>query len=120
MFSVGSITPMIGITVGDNIAVAFPNVQYAREISRITVILPPAIMAAAFKRLDVIFTISGLLGMIASFVYPAYLQIESVKCFKAKGLEWRTEFSNTSSHVPQTVFLITMLLLALAIWTILF
>lgn len=131
MINVLSAYPMIGVTVGDNIFTSVPKSIVARfgagpsrTACRLFSAIPPLILAAFFRQLNMILTIGGLFGFLLGLTIPCCFQLASLKFCKdtwgtlASGC---TEFTEKRiSSIPVTLFfcLISLVLLIIAIITL--
>lgn len=85
--------PIVCMTMAENMEGVFKK-AYSKAVldrifcgkfsvlSRLFIAIPPIILAAIFKKLSVIFTLSGLFGFVLSIIIPCYLEYVSIKAVK--------------------------------------
>ncbi|KNC81931.1 hypothetical protein SARC_05781 [Sphaeroforma arctica JP610] len=88
LFPVVNVTssyPLVSITLGDNIMGMLPaawSEKYGagnvKTGSRLVCLVPPLILATFFKKIEIIFTLSGMFGFVLSLVLPCALQVASL------------------------------------------
>eukprot|EP00808_Paulinella_micropora_P019798 g14035.t1 len=55
------------------------GVKATNSLARLCCCIPPLLLAAAFKKLDFILTVAGLIGFVLSLIIPCYLEEASLK-----------------------------------------
>ena len=81
LVNVTSSFPMIGVTVGDNLFPIFPQAiksrlgtNLSRKLCRLSISVPPIVMALLFHRLDDILTVGGFFGFVMTLLVPCAFQ----------------------------------------------
>ncbi|KAJ8909182.1 hypothetical protein NDN08_005875 [Rhodosorus marinus] len=129
VINVMSSFPMNGVTLGDNIALFLPeSIERStgvsrKAIARISFSLPPLILAALFKKLDLILAVAGLFGFILEILIPCGMHLASSKYISEK---WDAAAALTpynlpfwsSRHVVRLIYLIGFLALFIAVISI--
>jgi len=93
VFDMLSVFPLVAITLGNNLLETTPpkyrergTPKTGKLISRLTAAVPPIILAAAMGALDTIFSFTGLFAFLLGLIFPALLQLYSVRyCWKVWG-----------------------------------
>lgn len=129
--NVVSAYPMVGVTVGDNMHMSFPRSVSARfgheatrSMCRLSVAVPPILLAVVFKKLDFIFSIAGLFGFLLGLSIPCWFQVigtrycQRVWGFKGASVTPFTEPIISSEAFAGTFLVLTFGILAVAIWTL--
>eukprot|EP01134_Creolimax_fragrantissima_P001889 CFRG1889T1 len=83
--NVTSAYPMVSITLGDNMMGLLPHElsekfgsSNIKTISRLLCLVPPLVLATFFKKIEIIFTLSGMFGFVLSLILPCSLQLVSI------------------------------------------
>lgn len=91
MVSVMSSYPMLGVTMGDNIAVSIPDAvrsqlgeKKAILGARMACVIPPLVLAALFKKLDMILSVAGVFGFLLNVGLPCIFYLQSQRYIDAK------------------------------------
>ncbi|OQS04646.1 hypothetical protein THRCLA_03142 [Thraustotheca clavata] len=128
VMNVTSSFPMVGITVGGNIYPSLPKSITAplgphksQSLARLIAIIPPLVLATAFKKIDAIFTVAGVFGFALGLIIPAWFQVVGIKYFRRRYKSDKAEM--TSFSIPiisslefSTVFLgLTFVITAIAL-----
>ncbi|TMW62153.1 hypothetical protein Poli38472_009646 [Pythium oligandrum] len=129
--NVTSTYPMVGVTVGDNMLMSMPKsvtapfgIAFARSGCRLLAAVPPLVLAMVFKKLDLIFAISGLFGFLLGLSIPCWFQVVGSRyCQRVWGFSGAsiTPFTQTwISSIPfaSTYLVITFGILGVAIATL--
>jgi len=88
VFNVVSSFPLIVVTIGDNICSVIGHhvkrifaTNHEGTICRLMVSVPPLLLAAYFKKMEIIFSISGLFGFVLALIIPCFVQLASVNYY---------------------------------------
>mmetsp|Transcript_37497 Transcript_37497/g.72657 ORF Transcript_37497/g.72657 Transcript_37497/m.72657 type:complete len:271 (-) Transcript_37497:249-1061(-) len=154
MLNVISAYPLIGVSMGDNVAMSVPatavpswarylapeeqgcggndttrnqaadasadvNVTVGARIgARLLCAVPPLLLAACFRQLDLILSIAGIVGFLLSLTVPCFLQIISIlQCETEWGTDILTPFSSrclTSQGVLVTLLVVSIIVTLVA------
>ena len=107
--NVTSSYPMVGISTGQNILLSVPATLkakyrpiFVRNACRLLVSVPPLLLASGFKKLDDIFSLCGLLGVVVGFTVPGWFQLKSSEFCRQKWARygydaWETPYSSALS-----------------------
>ncbi|RHY00714.1 hypothetical protein DYB36_013047 [Aphanomyces astaci] len=95
--------PMCGLTLASNLLSALPKSvtaplgpSSAVQVARMLAVLPTLVLAAVFKNLDDIFTVTGLFGFVIGLVVPCWFQVVGISAC-------RRFAHDQPSHTPYTI-----------------
>lgn len=91
VINVVSAFPLVTVTIGDNLVHSLPQhvqdqvpLRTLKVMCRLSVALPPLLLATVFKRLDIVFSVAGLFGFLLSLTFPTVFQLISIKYCMAR------------------------------------
>eukprot|EP01105_Mastigella_eilhardi_P016408 TRINITY_DN3749_c1_g1_i1.p1 TRINITY_DN3749_c1_g1~~TRINITY_DN3749_c1_g1_i1.p1 ORF type:complete len:471 (+),score=82.40 TRINITY_DN3749_c1_g1_i1:87-1415(+) len=97
--------PLVCITLGNNTHTFLPQSVVARfgsrgthAVCRLLAALPPLCLGFAFGRLDMIFTVTGLVGFALVYFLPCGIALASERLMRAAKLDPWTPYSGWYSH----------------------
>jgi hypothetical protein len=120
--------PLVCVTMGDNWKHLLPHklhgIKWVSTLLRLVAAMLPVTLAFIFKKLDLIFIVSGLGGFLLNLIGPASLQLSSIRtCRKIwpdmipGHLSWKTPYSKWLSSSffawPLLFFCVTLFIVAI-------